>query len=76
MRAPNTRDLQLVGLTVVTVSITLLGLAAWGLGQLALWRMSPMFPQNVFQPFIDTASTLDPKCNGDPARQPDTRASY
>jgi hypothetical protein len=59
-RAPVTGDLQLVGLTVVTVSITLLGLAAWGLGQLALWKLSPMFPQKVFQPFIDTASTLIP----------------
>ena len=60
MRAPDKGDLQLVGLTVVTLSITLLGLAAWELGQLALWRMSPMFPQKVFQPFIDTASTVIP----------------
>jgi hypothetical protein len=53
-------DLQLVGLTVVAVSITLVGLAAWGLGQLGLWTMSPMFPQKVYQPFLDTASTLVP----------------
>src|SRR5205085_4876826 len=56
----DTGDLKLVGLTVVAVSITLIGLAAWGLGQLGLWTMSPMFPQTVFQPFLDTASTLVP----------------
>jgi hypothetical protein len=56
----NTGDLQLVGLTTVAVSITLIGLAAWGLGQLGLWTASPMFPQKVFQPFVDTASALVP----------------
>jgi hypothetical protein len=55
-----TRDLQLIGLTVVAVSITLVGLAAWGLGHLGLWTKSPMFPQKVFQPLLDTASTIVP----------------
>ncbi len=59
-RTQNTRDLKLVGLTAVAVSITLLGLAAAGLGQLGLWTLSPVFPQTVFQPFVDTASTLVP----------------
>jgi hypothetical protein len=55
-----TGDVQLVGLTVVAVSITLIGLAAWGIGLLGLWKMSLMFPQTVFQPFLDTASVLIP----------------
>jgi hypothetical protein len=59
-QSDGTGDLQLVGLTVVAVSVTLIGLAAWGLGQLGLWTMSPMFPQTVFQPFLDTASALVP----------------
>ena len=59
-RPHDTADLQLVALTVVTVSTTLIGLAAWGLGQLGLWTASPMFPLKVFQPFLDTASTLIP----------------
>jgi hypothetical protein len=59
-QADGTGDLQLVGLTVVAVSITVIGLAAWGLGQVGLWTMSPMFPQTVFQPFLDTASALVP----------------
>jgi hypothetical protein len=60
IRAQDMGDLKLVGLTAVAVSITLLGLAAYGLGQLGLWTMSPMFPQTIFQPFVDTASTLVP----------------
>jgi hypothetical protein len=58
--ANNTGDLQLIGLTVVAVSITFIGLDAWGLGQLGLWTTSPMYPQKVLQPFLDTASTLVP----------------
>jgi hypothetical protein len=59
-RAQDMGDLKLVGLTAVAVSVTLLGLAAYALGQLGLWTMSPMFPQTIFQPFVDTASTLVP----------------
>ena len=59
-RAQGTGDLKLVGLAAVAVIITLLGLAAAGLGQLGLWTVSLVFPQTVFQPFLDTASTLVP----------------
>jgi hypothetical protein len=57
---PERGDMKLVGLTVTAVSIALIGLAATGLGQLGLWAMSPVFPETVFQPFVDTASTLVP----------------
>jgi hypothetical protein len=59
-RAQDMGDLKLVGLAAVAVSITLLGLAAYGLGQLGLWTMSPVFPQKMYQPFVDAASTLVP----------------
>ena len=59
-RAQDMGDLKLVGLSTVAVSITLLGLAAYGLGQLGLWTMSPVFPQTMYQPFVDAASTLVP----------------
>ena len=59
-RAQNMGDLKLVGLSAVAVSITLIGLAAYGLGQLGLWAMSPVFPQTIYQPFVDAASTLVP----------------
>ena len=59
-RAQDMGDLKLVGLSAVAVSITLLGLAAYGLGQLGLWTMSPVFPQTIYQPFVDAASTLVP----------------
>ena len=59
-RAQNMGDLKLVGLSAVAVSITLIGLAAYGLGQLGLWTMSPVFPQTIYQPFVDAASTLVP----------------
>jgi hypothetical protein len=59
-RAQDMGDLKLVGLSAVAASITLLGLAAYGLGELGLWTMSPVFPQKIFQPFVDAASTLVP----------------
>jgi len=59
-RREDTRDLKLMGLAAVAASALLLDLAGAGLGQLGLWQMSPVFPQTVFQPFVDTASTLVP----------------
>jgi uncharacterized protein (DUF2384 family) len=59
-RAQDMGDLKLVGLSAVAASISLLGLAAYGLGQLGLWTMSPVFPQTIYQPFVDAASTLVP----------------
>ena len=59
-RREDTRDLKLMGLAAVAASAGLLDLAGAGLGQLGLWQMSPVFPQTVFQPFVDTASTLVP----------------
>jgi hypothetical protein len=65
-RARKTGDMMLVGLTAVAVSSILLGLAAFGLGQAfalgqrGLWTMSPVFPQDVIQPFVDAVSTLVP----------------
>jgi uncharacterized protein (DUF2384 family) len=62
-QAPSERDnndLKVVGITVVAASILLLGLAAAGLGHLELWTLSPVFPRDFFQPFIDTISTLIP----------------
>jgi len=57
-RREDTRDLKLMGLAAVAASAGLLDLAGAGLGQLGLWQMSAVFPQTVFQPFVDTASTL------------------
>ena len=59
-RAQSMGDLKLVGLTAVAVSIILLGLAAYALGEFELWHRSPVFPATVFQPFFDAASTLVP----------------
>jgi hypothetical protein len=59
-RREDTRDLKLMGLAAVAASAGLLDLAGAGLGQLGLWQMSPVFPQTVFQPFVDTASALVP----------------
>jgi hypothetical protein len=59
-RARNTGDLQLIALTVVAITVTIMGFAAAWLGRLALWPLSPVFPQTMFQPFIDTAAVLVP----------------
>jgi len=59
-RMPRTGDLQLIGLTMGAATITLVGLVAWALGRFDLWTMSPVFPQKVYQPFLDTVSTLLP----------------
>jgi len=59
-RMRDTADLKIVGLTVAAASITVLGLAAAGLGWLGLWTLSDVFPKTVMQPFWDTASTLVP----------------
>src|SRR5882672_11299060 len=59
-RGPDNGDIKLVGLAAVAAIIVILGLAATGLGQLGLWAVSPVFPQTVFQPFIDAAATLVP----------------
>lgn len=56
----HTGDIQLVALTVVAGGVAVMGLVAWGLGQFAWWQISPMFPQTIFQPFIDSASMLVP----------------
>jgi uncharacterized protein (DUF2384 family) len=56
----DTGDLKLVGLATVAASITAIGLAAMGLGQLHLWAVSEVFPQTMFQPFIDAVSALIP----------------
>jgi hypothetical protein len=53
-------DLKLICLFAVAVSVAAVGLAAYGLGQLGLWGPSPVFPQTIFQPFVDTAATLVP----------------
>lgn len=55
-----TGDVKLVSLTAVAVSITVLGLAAEGVGQCGFWAMSPVYPQTVLQPFWDAAATLVP----------------
>ena len=59
-RAQDMGDVKLVGLAVVALSITLVGLAATVLGHFGLWRMSPVFPQTMFQPLVDAVSTLVP----------------
>jgi hypothetical protein len=59
-RPQSTGDLQLVSLTAVAASVILLGLAADGLGQFGLWKVSLVFPQTVMQPFWDAAATLVP----------------
>jgi hypothetical protein len=59
-RARKTGDMMLVGLAAIAVSSTLLGLAAFGVGQHAWWTVSEVFPQDVIQPFFDTVSTLVP----------------
>jgi uncharacterized protein (DUF2384 family) len=59
-RGPDNRDLKLVALAAVAAIIATLGLAAAGLGHLGLWAVSLVFPQTVFQPFIDAAATLLP----------------
>ena len=59
-RAQDMSDVKLVGLAVVAASVLLLGLAAAGLGQFGLWTMSPVYPQTMFQPLVDAASTLVP----------------
>jgi hypothetical protein len=57
---PGNNDLKLVGVSIVAVSVLLLGFCATELGFLGLWQPSPVFPQKLYQPFIDTASTLIP----------------
>jgi hypothetical protein len=59
-RGPDNGDIKLVGLAAVAAIIATLGLAATGLGHVGLWAVSPVFPQTVFQPFIDAAATLVP----------------
>jgi hypothetical protein len=57
---PGNDDLKLVGVSVVGVSVLVIGIVATIIGHLGLWTVSPVFPQMFFQPFIDTASTLVP----------------
>jgi hypothetical protein len=57
---PDLGDIKLVALAAVAATVTMIGLAAFALGQLALWPVSPVFPQTVFQPFLDAISTLIP----------------
>jgi hypothetical protein len=59
---PGNSDLKLVGLSIVAASVLVLGFFATGLGLLGLWTPSLVFPQKLYQPFIDTASTLIPHC--------------
>jgi uncharacterized protein (DUF2384 family) len=60
MSRPGNDDLKIVGLSIAAVSVLMLGFAATELGFLGLWAPSPVFPQKLYQPFIDTASTLIP----------------
>jgi uncharacterized protein (DUF2384 family) len=62
MSPPGNNDLKLVGLSIVAVSVLLLGFGATELGFLGLWAPSLVYPQKLYQPFIDTASTLVPHC--------------
>ena len=59
-QVPSTWDLKVVGVGVAAAIIALLGLAAAALGAFGLWTVSPVFPKTVWQPFVDTISTLLP----------------
>jgi hypothetical protein len=50
------RDLKLVGMTVMSASVLLIGYAAVVLARLDLWAVSTYFPRTWYQPFYDTAS--------------------
>jgi uncharacterized protein (DUF2384 family) len=58
--SPDNGDLKLVGVSVMTLSVLVLGFAAVGAADLHLWRVSDFFPQVFYQPFIDTANTFVP----------------
>jgi uncharacterized protein (DUF2384 family) len=57
---PGNNDLKLVGLSIVAMSVLFLGFCATELGHIGLWAPSVVFPQKLYQPFIDTASTFVP----------------
>ncbi len=57
---PGDDDLKLVGVSVVAVSVLVIGIVATVIGHFGLWTVSPVYPQMYYQPFLDTAATLIP----------------
>jgi hypothetical protein len=53
-------DLKLVGMSVIAISVLILGFAAVEMAHLHLWKVSDFFPQVFYQPFADTAYTVIP----------------
>jgi uncharacterized protein (DUF2384 family) len=58
----STGGLKIVGMGIATAVVLLLGLAATEVGYIELWSVSPVYPQKLFQPILDSIAILIPHC--------------
>jgi hypothetical protein len=50
----------LVGLSIAAIGVAVLGFAATEIGWTGLWKRTDLFPEEQYQPFVDSISTLIP----------------